>query len=103
MLLLFWFFLFFSGRKVPKCFYLFCFFNWLSFLSLLNLRNDKGSNTLQRYWPHYRTRTQTRVTKGLFAWREEDPGTRKILEGGITLRWIYMQKFWPVSCPSREG
>ena len=67
------------------------------------LKNDKGSNTLQRYQLHYRTRTQTRVTKGLFAWREEDPGTRKILEGGITLRWVYVQKFRPVSCSSREG
>ena len=26
----------------------------------------------------------------------------KILEGGITLRWVYMQKFRSVSCPSRE-
>ena len=37
-------------------------------------------------------------TKGLFTWREEDPSTRKILEGwegGITLRWVYMQKFSP--------
>ena len=34
---------------------------------------------------------------GLFTWREEDPSTRKILEGGITLRWVYMQKFRPVS------
>ena len=44
-----------------------------------------------------------RETKGLFTWREEDPSTRKILEGGITLRWVYMKKFRPVSCPSREG
>ena len=29
-------------------------------------------------------------------------GGRRILEGGITLRWVYMQKFWPVSCPSRR-
>ena len=42
-------------------------------------------------------------TYGLFTWKEEDPSTRKILEGGITLRWVYMQKFRPVSCPSREG
>ena len=41
--------------------------------------------------------------KGLFTWREENPSTRKILEGGISLRWVYMQKFRPVSCPSREG
>ena len=40
---------------------------------------------------------------GLVTWREEDPRNRKILEGGITLRWVYMQKFRPVSCPSREG
>ena len=39
----------------------------------------------------------------LFTWREEDPSTRRILEDGITLRWVYMQKFRPVSCPSREG
>ena len=41
--------------------------------------------------------------KGLFTWKEEDPSTRKILESGITLRWVYMKKFRPVSCPSREG
>ena len=27
----------------------------------------------------------------LSEWREEDPSNRKILEGGITLRWVYMQ------------
>ena len=31
--------------------------------------------------------------KELFTWREEDPITRKILEGGSTLRWVYMQEF----------
>ena len=36
--------------------------------------------------------------KGLFTWREEDPGTRKILEGGLSQRAIcflysvYMQR-----------
>ena len=25
----------------------------------------------------------------MFTWREEDPSTRKILEGGSTLRWVY--------------
>ena len=37
--------------------------------------------------------------KGLFTWKEEKAGTRKILQGGITLRWVYVQKFRPV----REG
>ena len=41
--------------------------------------------------------------KGLFTWREEDPITRKILEGGSTLRWIYMQEFRSVWCPNIEG
>ena len=27
---------------------------------------------------------------------------RKILEGGTTLLWGFMQKFWSVKCPSRE-
>ena len=30
---------------------------------------------------------------GLFTWREEDPSTRKILEGQTTFRLVYMQKF----------
>ena len=38
------------------------------------------------------------VSKGLFTWREEDPR-----RWNLTLRWIYMQKFRTVSCPSREG
>ena len=41
--------------------------------------------------------------KGLFTWREEDPSTRKILEGGTTFRLVYMQKFRPRCLPSREG
>ena len=35
------------------------------------------------------------LTKGLFTWREEDPSTRKILEGGSSiclLYSVYMQK-----------
>jgi len=32
-------------------------------------------------------------SKGLFTWREEDPSTRKILEGETTFRLVYMQKF----------
>ena len=32
--------------------------------------------------------------KGLFTWTEEDPSTRKILEGETTFRLVYMQKFW---------
>ena len=28
------------------------------------------------------------MIKGLFTWREEDPSTRKILEGGTTFRFI---------------
>ena len=30
---------------------------------------------------------------GLFTWREEDPSTRKILDGEIYFRAVYMQKF----------
>ena len=33
------------------------------------------------------------VSKGLFTWREEDPSTRKIPEGGTTFRLLYMLKF----------
>ena len=40
---------------------------------------DQGKNSL--------------LSWGLFTWRKEDPSTRKILEGGSTLRWVYMQKF----------
>ena len=29
-------------------------------------------------------------------------GGRKILEGGTTLLWGFMQKFWSLKCPSRE-
>ena len=44
------------------------------------------------------------MIKGLnFTWREEDPGTMKILEGGTTFCWVYMQKFWSVWCSNREG
>ena len=32
-------------------------------------------------------------TWGLFTWREEDPSTRKILEGETNFRLVYMQKF----------
>ena len=42
-------------------------------------------------------------TKGLFTWREEDPSTRKIREGGKTFRLLYMQKFRPKWLPSGEG
>ena len=34
--------------------------------------------------------------RGSLQWREEDPSTRKIPDGGSTLRWVYMQKFWSV-------
>ena len=43
------------------------------------------------------------LSKGLFTWREEDPSTRKILEGGTTFRLLYMQKFRPRCLPSGEG
>ena len=33
------------------------------------------------------------IDEGLFTWKKEDLSTRKILEGGSTLRWVYMQKF----------
>ena len=42
-------------------------------------------------------------SKGLFTWREEDPSTRKIREGGKTFRLLYMQKFRPKWLPSGEG
>ena len=32
-------------------------------------------------------------TKGLSTWREEDPSTRKILEGETNFRLVYVQKF----------
>ena len=31
--------------------------------------------------------------KGLFTWREEDPSTREILEGGKTFRLVHMRNF----------
>ena len=40
---------------------------------------------------------------GLFTWREEDPSTRKILEGETTFRLVYMQKFQSGWLPSGEG
>ena len=43
------------------------------------------------------------IFQGLFTWREEDPSTRKILEGGTTFSWVYMQKFQSIWCPRREG
>ena len=55
---------------------------------------------------HSRTFLQHRIctqAKGLFTWREEDPSTRKILEGGTTFRLVYMQKFRPRCLPSGEG
>jgi len=39
----------------------------------------------------------------LFTWKEEDPSHSKILEGGATFRWVYMQKFRAMWCPSKEG
>ena len=41
--------------------------------------------------------------KWLITWREESPSTRKILEGGTTFPWVYLQKFWSVWLPIREG
>ena len=43
------------------------------------------------------------IPKGLFTWREEDPSTRKILQGGSTFHLLYMQKFWSEWLPSGEG
>ena len=40
---------------------------------------------------------------GLFTWREENPGTRKVLEGETTFRLVYMQKFQSVWLPRGEG
>ena len=75
---------------------------------------EKWVKSREMYEAGHKLRSKTRIVgnfnterlryiMGLFTWREEDPSTRKILEGGITLRWVYMQKFRPVSCPSREG
>lgn len=43
------------------------------------------------------------LSEGLFTWRAEDPTTRKILDGGTTLRRVYTQKFRSVWCPNIEG
>ena len=43
------------------------------------------------------------VTQGLLTWREEDPSTMKILEGGTTFHLLYMLKFRPKWLSSREG
>ena len=48
------------------------------------------------------TDLQAPFREGLFTWRKEDLSTRKILEGGSTLRWVYMQKFWSVWYPNVE-
>ena len=45
---------------------------------------------------HYDKGTDGNNSKGLFA-------RRKILEGRTNLPWVYKQKFWSMSCPSREG
>ena len=41
--------------------------------------------------------------KGLFTWREKDPNSRKIREGGKTFRLLYIQKFRPRWLPNGEG
>ena len=43
------------------------------------------------------------ICKGLFTWKEEDPRTRKVLEGGTTFRLVYMQKFRSGWLPRGEG
>ena len=49
-------------------------------------------------------RTAKDKKNAVFARREEDPSTRKILDGGrITFRLVFMQKFRSVWCPSRVG
>ena len=40
------------------------------------------------------------IFQGLFTQREEDPSTRKILEGGNNFLQCYMQKFQSTWCPS---
>ena len=44
-----------------------------------------------------------REFEGLFTWREEDPSTRKILEGETNFRLVYGQKFGSESLTSGEG
>ena len=46
---------------------------WIDSASLFEQSNNTGFGS---------------TTKGLFTWREENPSTRKILEGGRTLRWV---------------
>ena len=40
--------------------------------------------------------------QGLFTWREKEPCTGKVREGGTTFCWVNMQKFWSVWLLSRE-
>ena len=55
------------------------------------------------YYPWIKLTLSVCLSEGLFTWREEGPVTRKILEGGTTLRWVYTQKFRSVWCPNIEG
>ena len=41
--------------------------------------------------------------QGLFTQRNEDPSNRKIVEGDTIFCCVYMQTFWLVWLPSREG
>ena len=55
-------------------------------------------------WAHLLTRLPLLSSNGLFIWREEDPSTRKTLEGGTTFGWVlYIQKLLSVWLPSRRG
>ena len=40
----------------------------------------------------YKENGRTKVSLGLFTWREEDHSTRRILKGKTTFRLVYMQK-----------
>ena len=44
-----------------------------------------------------------RTFQGLLTWREEDPSTRKILEGGTSFRWVKMRKFRSEWLPRRRA
>ena len=52
-----------------------------------------GRGRVQRHRCLDRHKMCHHLSKGLFTWRQEDPSTRKILEGETTFRLVYMQKF----------
>ena len=70
-----------------------CCFCHLLPLGMLVMIQERHTTTSVSTWTYM---------YGLFTWKDEDHSTRKILEGRTTFRWVYMQKFWSVWCPSRK-